>query len=87
MIKIDSFGGEAPLFPKEALQLPYAAYAKGCVFDSGELRGFGAPIKRGSHVVPSSAKTMSLYKPQDIEYLLTFPVRTDVIHNAHAGDQ
>ena len=35
MIKIDAFGGEAPLFPKEALQLPYAAYAKGCVFDSG----------------------------------------------------
>lgn len=87
MIKIDSFGGEAPLFPKEALQLPYAAFAKGCVFDSGELRGFGAPIKRGNHIVPASAKTLSLYKPQDIEYLLTFPVRTDVIHNAHAGDQ
>lgn len=87
MIRVDTFGGEAPLFPKETLQLPYASFAKGCMFDSGELRGFGAPVKRGVHYVPSSAKALSLYKPQDVEYLLSFPERTDVIHNAHAGDQ
>lgn len=87
MIKIDAFGGEAPLYPKQALQLPFASFAKGCVFDSGELRGFGASVKRGNHVVPFSAVSLSLYKPQDVEYLLSFNSRTDIIHNAHAGDQ
>lgn len=87
MIRIDAFGGEAPLFSKKALPLPFASFARGCRFDSGELRGYGAPVKRGAFVVPDNAKDMSLYKPQDVEYLLTFPARTDVIHNAHAGDQ
>ena len=87
MIFVDTFGGEAPLFPKEALPLPYASFAKGCMFDSGELRGFGSPVKRAHHVVPAGTKAMALYEPQDYEYLLTFPNRTDVISNAHAGDQ
>lgn len=86
MIKIDKFGGEAPLYPKEGLPLPFSSFAKGCQFDSGELRGFGAPVKRGTHFVPVNAKSLSMYKPQDIEYLLSFPARTDVIHNAYAGD-
>lgn len=87
MILLDAFGGEAPLYPKEALLPPYASFARGCKFDSGELRGFGAPVRRAQHFVPALTESMSLYKPADFEYLLTFPHRTDVVHNAHAGDQ
>lgn len=85
MIKISLFGGEAPLFPSDNLPLPYAAFAKDCMFDAGTLRGFGASEPRGFSVDPSTVDAV-IYRPEQQEYLLQFPQRTDVIQRAHASD-
>lgn len=85
MIKISLFGGEAPLFPSDNLPLPYAAFAKDCMFDAGTLRGFGASEPRGLFVDPSTTDA-AIYRPEQQEYLLQFLQRTDVVQRAHASD-
>lgn len=85
MIKISLFGGEAPLYPSDNLPLPYAAFAQDCMFDAGTLRGYGASESRG-FAVDSSTVDAVVYRPEQQEYLLQFPQRTDVIQRAHASD-
>lgn len=85
MIKISLFGGEAPLYPSDNLPLPYAAFAQDCMFDAGTLRGYGAPEPRG-FTVDVSTVDAAIYRPEQQEYFLQFPQRTDVIQRAHASD-
>lgn len=86
MITISRFGGEAPLYSSDTLPLPYASYAKDCMFDAGSLRGFGAEVDTGLSISLATASDAAIYKPDAARYLMQFPQRTDFIWNAHAGD-
>ena len=55
------------------------------MFDAGTLRGYGASEPRG-FTVDSSTVDAVVYRPEQQEYLLQFPQRTDVIQRAHASD-
>jgi hypothetical protein len=87
IINFDEFGGISPRYNPRRLPMPFAKVADNCKMDRGQLRGFAGSLPEfQATTLIASLKSIFVYKPQAIEYLLQFPNFTSVVGGANPSD-
>lgn len=87
---IAEFGGIAPRFPDLQLKIPFAIAAQNCAYERAQLRAVCKPLKSFTNIaastIASTPRSIFHYKPDTIEYLLSFSELAYCVQNPLPND-